>query len=97
LRWPRNTHYPQKFALTSPTSGSRSVCIVCSRTKTTEFFMWSVRVSWELLWLRHEDSSGIQRKGKKLCHWKSLPEDLVHAIVNCRLCRSMNCYDTCSS
>jgi hypothetical protein len=36
LRWPRNTLYPQKFALTSP-SGGRSVDIVCLLTKVTEF------------------------------------------------------------
>ena len=29
--------YPQKFALTSPTGGGRSVGIVRSRTKATEF------------------------------------------------------------
>jgi hypothetical protein len=28
LRWPRDTLYPPKFALTSPTSGGRSVNIV---------------------------------------------------------------------
>jgi hypothetical protein len=38
LRWPRDTLYPQKLALTSPTSGGRSVGIVCLRTKATEFF-----------------------------------------------------------
>jgi hypothetical protein len=37
LCWPRNTLYPQKLALTSPTSGSRSVGIVLSRTQTVEF------------------------------------------------------------
>jgi hypothetical protein len=37
LRWPRDTLYPQKLALTSPTSGGRSVGIVCLRTKATEF------------------------------------------------------------
>jgi hypothetical protein len=37
LRWPRDTLYPQKLALTSPTSGGRSVGIVRSRTKVTEF------------------------------------------------------------
>jgi hypothetical protein len=37
LRWPRDTLYPQKLALTSPTSGGRSVGIVRSRTKATEF------------------------------------------------------------
>jgi hypothetical protein len=34
LRWPRDTLYPQKLALTSPTSGGRSVGIVCLRTKS---------------------------------------------------------------
>jgi hypothetical protein len=33
LRWPRDTFYPQKLALTSPTSGDRSVGIVRLRTK----------------------------------------------------------------
>jgi hypothetical protein len=35
--WPRDTLYPQKFALTSPTSGCRSVGIVRSRSQATEF------------------------------------------------------------
>jgi hypothetical protein len=35
--WPRGTLYPQKLAITSPTSGGRSVNIVCSRTQTMEF------------------------------------------------------------
>jgi hypothetical protein len=33
LRWPRDRLYPQKLALTSPTSGGRSVGIVRLRTK----------------------------------------------------------------
>jgi hypothetical protein len=36
-RWPRNTLYPQKLALTSPTSGCRSADIVRSWTEATEF------------------------------------------------------------
>jgi hypothetical protein len=40
LRSPRDTIYPQKFALTSPTSGGHSVGIVGSRTKATEFFIF---------------------------------------------------------
>jgi hypothetical protein len=36
-RRPRGTFYPQKLALTSPTSGGRSVSIVSSRTQATEF------------------------------------------------------------
>jgi hypothetical protein len=35
-RWPRGNHYPQKLALTSPTSGGRSVDIVRSRIQATE-------------------------------------------------------------
>jgi hypothetical protein len=34
FRWPRDTLYPQKLALTSPTSGGRSVGIVRFRTKS---------------------------------------------------------------
>jgi hypothetical protein len=37
LRWPRNTLYPQRLPLTSPTSGGRSVGIVRLRTTATEF------------------------------------------------------------
>jgi hypothetical protein len=33
LRWPRDTLYPQKLALSSPTSGGLSVGIVRLRTK----------------------------------------------------------------
>jgi hypothetical protein len=36
FRWPRDTLYPQKLALTSPTSGGRSVGIVCSFSKLTK-------------------------------------------------------------
>jgi hypothetical protein len=37
-RWPRDTLFPQKLALTSLTSGGRSVGIVPSRTEPTECF-----------------------------------------------------------
>jgi hypothetical protein len=44
-RWPRGTLYPQKLALTSPTSGSHSIGIVRSRTQVTEFlFGWVILV-----------------------------------------------------
>jgi hypothetical protein len=39
LRWPRDILYPQKLALTSPTSGGRSVGIVRLRPKATECFL----------------------------------------------------------
>jgi hypothetical protein len=35
-RWPRCNIYPQRLALTSPTSGGRSVGIVRFRTQATE-------------------------------------------------------------
>jgi hypothetical protein len=42
LRLPRGTFYTQKLALTSPTSGGRSVCIVHLRTKShgVSFFIF---------------------------------------------------------
>jgi hypothetical protein len=40
-RWQRGNLYPQKLALTSPTSGGRSVGIVRSRTQATEFSFFS--------------------------------------------------------
>jgi hypothetical protein len=39
LRWSRNTLYPQKLALISPTSVGRSVGIVCLRTTVTEILV----------------------------------------------------------
>jgi hypothetical protein len=38
--------YPQKLALSSPTSGGRSVGIVCSRIQATEFVLFDLQ-----LWL----------------------------------------------
>jgi hypothetical protein len=38
-RLPRGTFYPQTLALTSPTSGGRSIGIVRSRTNATEFIV----------------------------------------------------------
>jgi hypothetical protein len=40
LRWPRNTLYPQKLALTSRTSGGLSFGIVRLRIKATEFIYY---------------------------------------------------------
>jgi hypothetical protein len=45
-RWPRSTLYPQKLALTLPTSGGRSVGIVHSRTKATGFSLLCVTILW---------------------------------------------------
>jgi hypothetical protein len=40
-RWPRDTLYPQKLALTSTTSGDRSVCTLRSRTQDTVCFFFA--------------------------------------------------------
>jgi hypothetical protein len=44
LHWIRNTPYPQNLALTSPTSGGRSVGIVRLQTKATEFVSFCLSV-----------------------------------------------------
>jgi hypothetical protein len=49
LCWPRNTLYPQKLALTSPTSGGRAVGIIRSRTKVTEFVSLHHNLRWYYL------------------------------------------------
>jgi hypothetical protein len=48
--WPRDTLYPQKLALTSPTSCGRSVSIVRSRTHATEFSLVLYRIRAGNLW-----------------------------------------------
>jgi hypothetical protein len=53
LRWPRDTLYPQKLALTLPTSGGRSVGIVRSWTKAMEFSLVLVvrKIKSSLCWI----------------------------------------------
>jgi hypothetical protein len=63
LRWPRNTLYPQKLALTSPKSGSRSVDIVRLRTKDTEFFLLGVHPVAVDLTLIIDKEIGLYMKG----------------------------------
>jgi hypothetical protein len=53
LHWPRNTLHLQKLALTSPTSGSRSVGILCLRTKATELL--NVNDVCSCKWGEHTD------------------------------------------
>jgi hypothetical protein len=56
LRWPRDTLYQQKLALTSPTRGGRPVGIVCLRTKSHGVLVvWFYRLSpshyaWPWTW-----------------------------------------------
>jgi hypothetical protein len=53
-RWPRGTLYPQKSALTPPTSSGCSVGIVRSRTQATEFIIvaiWRKQHTYSSIWL----------------------------------------------
>jgi hypothetical protein len=62
-RWPRGTLYPQKLAITSPTSGGRSVGIVRSRTQTMEFsfFIFNHLSYYEQFWRQDDaDDSHLQ-------------------------------------
>jgi hypothetical protein len=43
-RRPRDILYPQKFTLTSPTSGGHSIGIFRPRTQATEFFFFFYRL-----------------------------------------------------
>jgi hypothetical protein len=52
--WPRGTLYPQKLALTSPTSGCRSVGIVHSRTQARVFSFFKIDSKLILNWKRPE-------------------------------------------
>jgi hypothetical protein len=60
LRWPRNTLYPQKLALTSPTSGGRLVGIVRLGTKATEYSIYSICTSLAVLYSHQEGRSHTQ-------------------------------------
>jgi hypothetical protein len=52
LSCPREIIYSQKLAITSPTSGYRSVGIVRSRSKATEFFKMLYNPSKKGLYVR---------------------------------------------
>jgi hypothetical protein len=70
--WPRGTLYPQKLALTSPTSGGRSVGIVLSRTQATE-----------LSFLFYELESAVQCHYVKFFHSLFIsPSHLVLLVGN---------------
>jgi hypothetical protein len=60
LLLPRSTLYVQKLALTSPTSGIRSVGIVHLRTKATQFFLISDSIKGRELLDQLNDCSAFQ-------------------------------------
>jgi hypothetical protein len=63
-RWPHGTLYPQKLAITSPTSGGRSVGIVRSWTQTMEFSFMKSSVMW--------DRSATYPVGLLGCAWQTV-------------------------
>ena len=68
--------YPQKLALTSPTGGGRSVGIVRSRAKATEFFF--------LLWSHFELHKHEQYKAYDYVIGQTVPVKLTfidHAVT----------------
>jgi hypothetical protein len=64
LSWPRDTLHQQKLALTSPTSGGRSVGIVRVRTKSHGVWFGVCSFVYVLLTV----TAGIQTSGKELCN-----------------------------
>jgi hypothetical protein len=74
LCWPRSILYPQKLALTSPTSGCSSVGIVRLRTQATELFLLVI-IIW--LWKIFVISSNHHVVAK---HLSSFPRDCRHSL-----------------
>jgi hypothetical protein len=70
-RWPRNTLYPQKLALTLPTNGGRSVGIVRLRTKATEFFSLGSGIQ-KLLGGKTQQSALIMLYFSIMLHWGTI-------------------------
>jgi hypothetical protein len=62
LSWPRDTLYPQKLALTSPTSGGRPVGIVHLRTKTTEFLTLEIFKRFTFIHVMLRVGSRVERQ-----------------------------------
>jgi hypothetical protein len=74
--WPCGTLYPQKLALTSPTSGGRSVCIVRSRTQTTEFV-------FSFLFVLYSNHSVVSTQEGRVClglTWVSDPDSRLNML-----------------
>jgi hypothetical protein len=71
-RWPRGTLYPQKLALTSPTSGGRSAVIVHSRTKATER---------DVEWKTNEYVLGRMWKGVTTVYLKTISQMTTERLV----------------
>jgi hypothetical protein len=88
-RWPRGTLYPQKFALTSPTSGCRSVGIDRSRTQAMEFSFYVHRFQMDFncslnVQLKHRCIPKVGSEVDSICFhrylvyvYKCMPENKI--------------------
>ena len=72
--------YPQKLALTSPTGGGRSVGIVRSRTKATEFSLVYMSQYITLRQKKDDCAAGMGRVG--VCVFRNLVDFPWHDINN---------------
>jgi hypothetical protein len=74
----RGTIYPQKLALTSPTSGGRSVGIVRSQTQATEFLKYASdhRVAEQA-----NQESTVKTSGKYACNYLPPAFTLIYCLT----------------
>jgi hypothetical protein len=93
MRWPRNTLYPLKLALTLSTSGGRSVGIVRLRTKAPEFFFVLKQnqndrnppVQRKIQWRSQEDVEELKTTMRKLRQKKWCQAKLEPRIWNAEI------------
>jgi hypothetical protein len=95
-RWPCGTLYPQMLALTSPTSGVRSVGIVRSRTQATEFvrtlrnkhrLCWQKACSSELKQVERIETYRIRRLKSLFLTWSLSELNLWRYTDMSRACK----------
>jgi hypothetical protein len=81
LHWPRDTLYPLKLALTSPTSGGRSVGIVRLRTKTTEFFfVCYMTIYGDSIYISDAETFKYMKQEHKSCEGRMKYTSYIYSI-----------------
>jgi hypothetical protein len=81
-RWPRGTVYPQKLALTSTTSGGRSVGIVRSRTQATKYSICKVLYGYESLFFIARKVGQQSAEGSEYLKIR----EVIRKYINSALC-----------